>query len=498
MDLADILRTGVRCNPDGIALREAGGDGRAMSYRELDALVDRLAAALAEVGVGEDDRVAVWLPKSIEAVAAMQAALRLGAAYVPIDPGSPLTRARGLLADSRVAACVTRPRWAEQALVGELAGVPALLAGESGFVDLPSASAVPPRPAARDDQLAYILYTSGSTGRPKGVCISHRNALAFVEWARDELAPTADDRFASHAPLHFDLSVLDLYVALGAGATVVLIGEGMSFVGPRLVAALHDEAITVWYSVPSVLTIMIEQGELLESPAAPRAFLFAGEPFPVKHLRRLRDAFPAARLLNLYGPTETNVCTFEEVEEIDPERTTPVPIGRACSGDRVWAEREDGAEAAIGEKGELVVAGPTVMLGYWDAPPQQGPYRTGDVVVRIDSDRYEYVGRRDSMVKVRGHRIELGEVEAALVSHPAISEAAAAVEGVGMEARLVGFVSCTHAEPPSLLDVKRHCAERVPRAMIVHELRWLDELPRTRNGKVDRRALADAREEAHA
>jgi amino acid adenylation domain-containing protein len=494
--LAEVLRAGVDRNPDGVALREPDGDS--IGYRELDALVDRFAAALVGLGVGQGARVAVWLPKSIAAVAAMQAAIRVGAAYVPVDPSSPVARARTVLADCRAAACVTRRDWAESALTGELASVPTLLADWDGPREswpLPDSEwEPPPRPAGGDD-LAYILYTSGSTGRPKGVCISHRNALAFVDWAHAELGATPDDRFANHAGLHFDLSVLDIYVAFRAGATAVLIPERAAFAASRLVELLSAEQVTVWYSVPSVLTLMIERGSLLESPPALRAILFAGEPFPIQYVRRLRATFSSARMLNLYGPTETNVCTFEEVFDVPDARVTPMPIGGACSGNRVWAEREDGAPARVGERGELVVEGPTVMLGYWRAPPHRGPYRTGDVVVRIDEDRYEYSGRRDAMVKVRGNRVELGEVEAALLSHPDVAEAAVTVVGVGMTARLVGFVRCVGDRAPGLLEMKRHCAEQLPPSMIVHRLRQLDELPRTPNGKIDRRALAAAGEE---
>jgi clorobiocin biosynthesis protein CloN4 len=206
---------------------------------------------------------------------------------------------------------------------------------------------------------------------------------------------------------------------------------------------------------------MMEKGGLLDARTQPlRAILFAGEPFPIKHLRRLRRAFPAqVRLLNLYGPTETNVCTFHEVHGISDERSESVPIGRACSGDRVWAERDDGSPAEPGQRGELVVDGPTVMNGYWGRTPHRGPYRTGDIVDHIEPGAYAYVGRRDSMVKVRGYR--------------------------------VGFATFVDGKALSVLDAKRHCAELLPRYMIVDDLRPMPSLPLTRNGKVDRRALSN-------
>lgn len=484
--LTDILNEGVRRNPRGTAVREAGRD---ISYGELDQLTNRLARALLERGVGAAHRVGVWMPKSISAIAAMQAVLRVGAAYVPVDPLSPTARARQILSDSDVTACVADHERA--AALSDGGDIRTLVLGEGATALGEGVSGAPlPGVPASSDSLAYILYTSGSTGRPKGVCISHRNALAFIEWAVAELQPSPADRLSSHAPFHFDLSVLDLYAAFASGACVSLIPEGIAFVGARLVDFVRRERITIWYSVPSALIMMMETGGLLERESTSlRAILFAGEPFPIVPLRRLRARFPGVRLLNLYGPTETNVCTYHEVFDIPSAHVAPVPIGSACSGDRVWAIKDDGAEAQIGESGELLVEGPTVMIGYWGRPPHRGPYHTGDIVQRLDSCNYAYLGRRDAMVKIRGHRVELGEVEAAVAAHPSVREAAAVAVGSGVDARLIAAVSFRDGRSASLLDLKRACAMRLPRYMIVHGLRALPALPRTPNGKVDRRAL---------
>jgi clorobiocin biosynthesis protein CloN4 len=461
-----------------------------MTYAELDARADALARELAARGVGPGDRVVVWAAKSCAAVAAMQAVLRLGAAYVPVDGSTPVGRMALVTRDcaARVV-CAVAARSAE---VG--AEVPA----GTGFLALDGPLEQPLDDARRadatvaPDDLAYILYTSGSTGTPKGVCISHRNARAFVDWAVAELSARPEDRFSSHAPFTFDLSVLDLYAAFASGASVHLIGSELAYAPVQLVQFLHEHEITVWYSVPSALMLMMRGGGLLEQPAPPalRTVLFAGEPFPITGVRQLAG-WTGARLLNLYGPTETNVCTFREVTPADLERERPVPIGAASCGDTVWAVNDEG-RAQPGEEGELYVDGPTVMLGYWGREPQRGPYPTGDVVQVRHDGSFDYVGRFDHMVKVRGHRIELGEVEAALTSHPGVENAAVVVAGSGLDGRLAAFVvPAPGTSGAGVLALKRHCAARLPPYMIADSVDFVTELPRTPNGKVDRTALAE-------
>ena len=460
-----------------------------MTYGELDHEADLIAQVLADQGVRPGDRVALWLPKSVRAVVTMQAVLRLGAAYVPIDPLGPVSRAERVIRDCSPRTIVTT---AESADKLRRSGVAAVMPYPEDLSRQATPGALPD-PGGCPDDLAYILYTSGSTGAPKGVCLSHRNALAFVDWAAAEIGAGPADRLASHAPFHFDLSVLDLYVAFRAGASVHLIPTEMSFAPSLLVDYMVKRQITVWYSVPSALILMARDGGMLETepPAfSLRALLFAGEPFSVKYLRLLRDYLPGVRFMNLYGPTETNVCTYYEVTGIPPDQVRPVPIGRACSGDRVWAARDDGTPAAPGEEGELIVDGPTVMLGYWGQPRQDGrPYHTGDRVVLLDSGDYQYLGRRDGMVKVRGYRVEIGEIEAALQTHPDIGDEAVVISGTGTRARIVAYVVPAGGNMPSLLDIKRHCAATLPRHMIVDVVRYVEELPRTGTGKIDRRIL---------
>jgi non-ribosomal peptide synthetase component F len=330
MNLPELVIRQARTRPDALAVK---GPDTSLTYGQLDRLANRLAQALASLGVRRGDRVGIWLSKSASAVAAMQAVLRLCAVYVPLDPLSPSMRLRTIVQDCEMRALVTTPKRAQAMLTDELQHLACLCVAsqEPGMLEdtlLVFPETDVPGPTATESDLAYILYTSGSTGKPKGVCISHRNALSFVEWASLALGATEADHFANHAPFHFDLSVLDLYAAFYAGATTYLIPDEVSSLPQHLVTFLLHHAITVWYSVPSVLVFMMEQAGLLDLPVsslALRAILFAGEPFPIKHLRRLyRHCSPHVRFWNLYGPTETNVCTCYEVRDLPENWEKPV------------------------------------------------------------------------------------------------------------------------------------------------------------------------------
>jgi len=500
--------------PNRPAVREPGQ--RSITYAELDALTDRVRDRLCALGVAPGDRVGVYLRKSVDALAVVYGALKAGAAYVPVDPGAPVTRNAYILSNCNVKVAFTERSYFDQ-LQTELAAVNASpvvfcldavgggrpLTQALDAADARGRASSHPSVFPGADELAYILYTSGSTGKPKGVMLSHENAVSFVEWCSEVFTPTPDDRFSSHAPFHFDLSILDLHVPLKHGAEVVLIGAELGKDPHGLAALIADEHITCWYSAPSILALLAVHGDLGSRPLEQlRLVLFAGEVFPVKHLRSLTTQLPHPRYFNLYGPTETNVCTFYEVSlPVPDDRDTPYPIGKVCSHFEGLVVDEAGAPLAPTQEGELCISGRGVMRGYWGLPEQSERafltdahrrrwYRTGDIVSQDDDGNYLYRGRRDRMVKRRGYRVELGEIEASLYRHPQIKEAAAvAVPDADGGVRIRAFLACKGTTRPSLIELKGFCAQQLPLYMIPDQFSWLDALPKTSTDKVDYQSL---------
>jgi amino acid adenylation domain-containing protein len=508
--LHQLLAQSAARYPESVALVAPNGS---LSYRELDEQSNRLANLLLAQGIAKGDRVGIDLEKCAEAVVAIYGILKAGGTYVPLDPKAPVRRKAMIITDCGMRGLVTtserlhklRPALAAQPRCVVLVDA-AMPSGSPGWTDVTGGgSASRPEVGSIELDLAYILYTSGSTGVPKGVMISHRAALAFVEWAVGYFQPGPQDRLANHAPLHFDLSVFDLFAAAAKGAAVVLVPPAIAVFPRSLAKWIDTSGITIWYSVPSALTQLLLHGGLENFGfAALRQILFAGEVFPVQHLRQLMAQIPHASFYNLYGPTETNVCTVYAVPHGIPSGSGPLPIGQACANTEVFAVDHEGRAPARGEIGELLVRGPTLMEGYWGRPDKSAEvlvphpgcadrvYRTGDLVKRDAAGDYHFAGRRDNQVKSRGYRIELGDVEAVLLGHPAVAEAVALpVPHPEFGCILRGVLVLRNGSRLERDAIAAHCADALPAYMIPADFDFRDALPMTSNGKIDRRFLLE-------
>ena len=475
-------------SPEAVAVVAPEGS---MTYAELDARANQLAHRLRSLGVGVDVPVGICTDRSSAMVVAILGVLKAGGAYAPLDALLyPPDRLAFMVRDSRAPVVVVQgvtgaalPAVDAQVVrldaeVDELAGLP------TDSVDA----------GVGLDDLAYIIYTSGSTGMPKGVLVPHRG-LANLSAALDIIKVTPQSRVLQFAPYSFDISVGDVLVALTSGATLCLATLDSLLSPEALLDQLRTQRITNIQVVPSILsTLPVEELPDLET------ILVGAEICPAELVARW--AAPGRRFLNVYGPTETTICA-SYMECTDPSRTPP--IGKPIPNGRIYVLDPLGRPTPIGVPGEITIGGIGVARGYLDRPdlterafvadpfsPEPGArmYRSGDRGRWLPDGNLEFLGRMDDQVKVRGHRIELGEVEAALAMHDDVRECAVAAHGEGAERRLVAYV-VGGVRPPIPSDLREHLQRQLPDYMVPSAFLVLEGLPRLPNAKVDRAALPD-------
>jgi amino acid adenylation domain-containing protein len=488
-----LVAASAAAHPEAPAVSDRKG---VLSYGELDARATRLATRLQVLGVDRGSRVGLCLPRSSGFMVGALGILKAGAAYVPLDPGYPADRLSYMLADSAAAVVVTAVDLA-----------PRLLPGPWTLLDIEAASeplaSVPPATGGGPvetgpDEVAYVIYTSGSTGRPKGVEVTHGGLLNLVFWHRRAFAVSASDLAMQVASPSFDAVVWETWPYLTAGATVHVPDETTRATPEALRDWIAERGITIGF-VPTPVT---EALLALEWPAETRlrTLLTGGDA-----LHRRPPANLPFTLVNNYGPTEGTVVTTSGV--VEPGEGASLPsIGRPIANVRVHVLDSSLAPVPLGEPGELCVAGVGLARGYLNQPglteekfvpdpfgePGDRLYRTGDLVRWNAEGEIEFLGRLDEQVKIRGFRIELHEITAVLDSHPGVrGSAVIAREDGGGDKRLVAYVVASPGLRPEVEDLRRHLAEQLPDYMLPAVFVWLDELPLTANGKVDRGALPE-------
>jgi amino acid adenylation domain-containing protein len=493
---------------------------RRLSYAELETRANRLAHHLRRLGVGPEVPVGLCLARGEQLVVGLLGVLKAGGAYVPLDPAYPESRLALLLADSQVPVLVT-----EQALLRTLPSLPAhpvrRVVLDADAREIAAASGERPANLALPANLAYVIYTSGSTGRPKGVAITHRSATARVSWAlrsfsRQELAGVL-----AATSICFDLSVFELFVPLAAGGAAILAANALAL--PALPAAAE---VTLINTVPGAMAELVRQGGV---PPSVLVINLAGEALPGALVAAIHRTTAAARVLNLYGPSEdTTYSTCAELGRGPLPAAPWPPIGRPLPGTRAvllaargglaavtsgtsGADGLDGMDAVDAVDGadgtaEIYLGGEGLARGYLGRPdltaerflpdPSCGRlaaagsrlYRTGDLARRLPGGDLLFLGRTDQQVKIRGFRVELGEIEAALARHPAVREAAAAAREDEQGGRLL--VAYLAADPvPTARELREFLRRTLPEHMVPSIFVHLDALPRTPNGKLDRRSL---------
>lgn len=534
-------------NPENCAVWGTEGT---LTYAELDKQSSSLAHWINHKLPGTGHHIALLMPKCLNAVIAIFGVLKSGNTYAPLGENWTNSRLQKIFDSSEFALCITHLSAADSSALNQSSELCFIQAGSEdwtqalatsfnldSFSDTSTGSNTANRAndfandgvhdnatllagRVKPTDLAYILYTSGSTGVPKGVCVSHRAASHFPSWAIAEYDLSEQDRIASVSPLTFDLTTFDLFATLGAGATLYLVPDNLKIFPARLSKFLVEHGITRLYAVPSTLILLAQRGKLNERDFSQlKSVIFAGEEFPVPQFRQLADLLPDhMSYSNLYGPTETNVCTYFHVPS--DFNGTSMPLGHALPGMHLFirSDSNETREPSQNPEGELCVSGPSVMSGYlgqktsdnsvWVETSQESEphaYATGDQTSLSADGLWNYHGRIDKMVKVWGYRVELGEIESCLLSHNQVEQAAVVKRppngGVGDE--LMGFVVRNakaidkHSDnkgnvdknDPFVAEMLTHCKAHLPQYMVPKTVKTVSDLPLNNSGKIDRLQL---------
>ncbi len=474
-----------------------------LTYKEYRERSCRIGTGLLKISTGRKP-VLVYLPKEITALCCFMGAMYAGRPYAPVDSRIPRERLQKIIENLDPGVVITNAELYE-ALPDISSGISVCLAETLMQTEIDEAALEQSVSRVTDADPIYVMYTSGSTGTPKGVAIPHRGIIDYSGWVVSTFRFDETTVMANQAPFYFDNSTFDIYGSLRCGGRLVLIPDSLIMFPVRLPEFLEEKRITSIFWVPTVMINVANSGALEKTrPSALKTIAFCGEVMPNKALNVWRRALPDALYANLYGPTEiTDVCSYYIIDR-EFDDAEPLPLGRACENMRVHIITDEGREAGPEEQGELCVVGSGVALGYWGAPELtekafvQNPlikkfrermYRTGDLAYRGADGLIYFCGRRDSQIKIKGNRVELGEIE----------NAAMCVEGVENAAALfVGGQIVLCVETQGTLPFRRFNMElkkHVPQYMLPGKLVAMERLPHTANDKINRVLLRTQLEE---
>ncbi len=442
--------------------------------------------------------IAVYLPKTNDAIASFLGVLFSGNCYAPLDVRAPVGRIQAILGQLEPILILTTRELGVQLQSTGIDPGKLLILEEV----LDEDGEIPERwQLIIDTDPVYIIHTSGSTGKPKGVVVTHRGVIDYIDWARDTFKIDEHCIIGNQAPLIFDNSTLDLYLCFACGAALHLTPEELFLFPVRLLEYLAEKSVNFIFWVPSIMVAVADKKVLDRVKGLHlEKILFAGEVMPAKHLNVWRSRFPSALFANLYGPTEITVdCTYYIVDR-DLGDDEPVPIGRACRNSDILILNEKNQACKTGERGELCVRGSSLAAGYWNQPAQtaaafvQNPlnphypeliYRTGDLVYRNEKDEIIYVGRKDFQIKHMGYRIELGDIEHFALQVPGIRNSCVLYH-LGKKEIVLVYEADSDIEPGF---IRNELGRNLPKYMWPTVFKCRPELPRTTNGKIDRQQL---------
>ena len=486
--IARLFAEQVSRTPDAIAIESAG---QRLTYSQLDVRTNQLACYLQSAGVGPDILVGVSIARSNDMLIAMLAILKAGGAYLPIDPHYPNARVATVVEDSAISILLTTDRHRGNLPTSNARIIS--LDGESKAVAAQSTS--PVKSSATAGDLAYVIYTSGSTGKPKGVMIENRNVVNFFA-GMDRVIGSEPGVWLALTSFSFDISVLELLWTLTRGFHVIIHPDNST---DSIPAEIQRHGVTHLQSTPSLARLFASDQQSLASLGSLKKLLLGGEALPASLVQSLRQSF-TGEIFNMYGPTETTV--WSTTYRIN-EHSGSIPIGKPIANTQVYVFDSQLRPVAAGEPGDLFIGGDGVVRGYWNRPELTAErfipdpfrkggrlYRTGDIARFLPDGNLEFLGRADFQVKIRGFRIELGEIEATLEQQSAVRQAVVvANEEKSGNQSLVAYIVPKAGEAPAANSLRAALESSLPDYMVPSHFVFLESLPLTANGKVDRKSL---------